>query len=248
MLKTKHIVTSFLLSVCLLSPTLLHAKEIRVAVASNFIHVLKVLAHNFVQQTGYQVSLISGSTGRHYAQIINGAPFDIFFAADSKRPALLEKEKQIIPGSRYTYALGKLVLWSPNTHLVDKEGDVLKHASFHHLAMANPKLAPYGKAAQEVLLKKQLWKSLKTKAVRGENIAQAFQYVKSGNAELGFVALSQVKDLTGSLWEIPDSLYSPIQQDAVLLSNKKAALAFYHFVKSNEPQTIIKNFGYGIPH
>lgn len=228
----------------------LSADEIRVAVASNFTGAIKALSKTFEEKTEHKVILIFGATGRHYAQIINGAPFDAFFAADSKRPELLEKEGLIIPNSRFTYALGKLVLWSPKDKYVDTKGKVLEQADFYHIAIANPKLAPYGKAAQEVLKGRQQWKPLKPKMVRGENIAQTFQFVKSGNVELGFVALSQIKNLIkneqGSLWSIPESLYTPITQQAVLLNNKLAAKSFLDFVKAEEGQGIISAFGYGI--
>lgn len=171
-------------------------------------------------------------------------------AADSKRPELLEKEGLIVPNSRFTYALGKLVLWSPKENFIDEQSKVLEQADFYHIALANPKLAPYGKAAEEVLKKRQLWNALKPKMVRGENIAQTFQFVKSGNAELGFVALSQIKHLDndekGSLKIISESLYNPIKQQAVLLKNKPAAKEFIDFVKTKEAQDIIKSLGYGI--
>lgn len=232
------------------------AGEIRVAVASNFTETIKALSRQFEDKTGHKVTLIFGATGRHYAQIKNGAPFDVFFAADSKRPKLLEDEGLAIADSRFTYALGKLVLWSPKENFIDSKAKVLDQANFYHLAIANPKLAPYGKAAQEFLQTHLLWDTLMTneqhkpKIVRGENIGQTFQFVKSGNAELGFVALSQVKHLirdeTGSLWVVPTSLYSPIKQQAVLLKKNSSANEFLSFVKSDEAQNIIKSFGYGV--
>jgi len=227
------------------------ADEIRVAVASNFANTLKVLASNFKTVSGHEIKISVGSTGKHYAQIHHGAPFDVFFAADSKRPARLEAEGIALAGSRFTYALGKLVLWSPKTGHVDAQGKILETGTFQHLAMANPRLAPYGRAAQEVLQKRGLWKTLKGRAVRGENIAQAFQFVKSGNAGLGFIAWSQIKrpgrPVPGSYWKIPPDLYSPIEQQAVLLNDSATARAFVDFVKSPKSQRLIRSFGYDIP-
>ncbi len=227
------------------------ADEIRVAVASNFANTLKAIISNFAAASGHKVKLSIGSTGKHYAQIHHGAPFDVFFAADSKRPALLEAEGIALPGSRFTYAVGKLVLWSPRADYVDTQGKILKTGKFQHLAMANPRLAPYGKAAQEVLQSHGLWETLKGRTVRGESIGQAFQFIKSGNAELGFVAWSQIKypgqPAPGSWWDIPATLYTPIEQQAVLLSDAKAAQAFVRFVKNAETRELIRSFGYKIP-
>ncbi len=227
------------------------ADEIRVSVASNFTEAIKSIAGRFEATTGHKVILISGSTGKQYAQIINGAPFDAFFAADTKRPKLLDKEGIALPGSRFTYAIGKVILWSPKAGFVENNIKVLEHGDFRHLAIANPKLAPYGKAAQEVLQAHRLWDAQRGRMVRGENIGQAFQFVKSGNAELGFVAYSQVKrpghPIEGSLWEVPQALYSPIEQQAVLLKESDTARAFMLFVKSDEALDIIRGFGYGTP-
>lgn len=227
------------------------ADEIRVAVASNFINTIKSIAENYENSTGQKVTLIFGATGKHYAQIKNGAPFDAFFAADIYRPKLLEDEGVALPGSRFTYAIGKLILWSPKVGFVDSEGKLLKEKNFRHLAIANPKLAPYGKAAQEVLRDRGLWGALKGRMVRGENIGQTFQFVKSGNAELGFVAYSQVKrpghPVEGSFWEVPQSLYSPIEQQAILLKDKEAARAFLSFMKNDESLDIIRGYGYDTP-
>ncbi len=227
------------------------ADEISVAVASNFAGTLKVIAGNFEAASGHKVRISIGSTGKHYAQIHHGAPFDVFFAADSRRPALLEAEGAALPGSRFTYAVGRLVLWSPKPGYVDTQGRILETGKFQHLAMANPRLAPYGKAAQEVLQHLGLWKALKGRAVRGENIAQAFQFVKSGNAALGFVAWSQIlrpgQPVTGSWWDIPNALYTPIEQQAVLLNDSKAARAFVRFVKTEKSRELIRSFGYDLP-
>lgn len=243
-----------MLALLLTSFTSLNAEEIRVAVASNFVGVIKEIANRFEKQSRHKIVLIVGSTGKHYAQIRNGAPFDVFFAADEKRPALLEKNNIAIPSSRFTYAIGKLVLWSPDSKLIDNEGEILKSNSFRYLSIANPKLAPYGKAAQQVLEKHDLWETLKGKMVRGENINQAFQFIKTGNAELGFIAYSQIKQpglsipMEGSFWEIPSSLYEPIKQQAVLLKDNQAAQRFLEFVKTPEVLNVISDMGYGVPY
>ncbi len=228
------------------------ADELRVAVASNFSETIKYLSEKFESRTDHKIKLIFGSTGRHYAQIKNGAPFDIFFAADSKRPQRLEKEGLTSAGSRFTYARGKLVLWSPDERLIDADAQVLEQANFDHLSIANPKLAPYGKAAQDFLQSRKLWKPLMKKTVRGENIGQAFHFVNSGNAELGLVAYSQVKhpdkDIKGSFWEVPTSLYSPIEQQAVMLKDSRAANDFLDYIKSDEAKQLIRRFGYEAPN
>lgn len=227
------------------------ADEVRIAVASNFSTTIMEVASAFENQSGHKVTLIIGATGRHYAQIRNGAPFDAFFAADQDRPQKLEEAGVVQPGSRFTYALGKLVLWSPEANLVDASGECLKKASFDHLAIANSRLAPYGKAARETLQKLGLWQPLSSHLVRGENIGQTFQFVVSGNAQLGFVAWSQLKNpdhpRKGSFWKVPETLYSPIKQQAVLLSEEPAARAFMAFVKTPAARQIIRNHGYGIP-
>ncbi len=234
--------------ILILSVAQVVADEIRVAVASNFTATMKSIGKHFEVSTGHKVTLIFGATGKHYAQIKNGAPFDAFFAADTKRPKLLEKEGLIQPDSRFTYVIGKLVLWSPWANYVNVEDNVLATQKFKYLAIANPRLAPYGKAAQEFLQKRGLWTALQTRMVRGENIGQTLQFVKSGNAELGFVALSQVRHLSGSVWIVPASLYTPIEQQAVLLKDNPVAQDFLDFVQNNnKSQTIIRRFGYDIP-
>jgi len=226
-------------------------KDLHIAVASNFNHAIQEIAHRFETKTGHKVILIFGSSGKHYTQIINGAPFDLFFSADTTRPYLLEKKGYIQAGSRFTYAIGQLVLWSPNSHLIDKTAQILHSTQFRFLAVANPKLAPYGKAAQQILSKQGLWTKLRSRMVRGENIGQTFQFVKSGNAELGFVALSQIKSpnqpLKGSYWRPDQSLYDPIQQQAVLLKDKPIARAFLKYIKQDEALAIIHAYGYKTP-
>jgi molybdate transport system substrate-binding protein len=220
------------------------AAEIRVAVASNFAPTLRDIAARF----GQRVSLITGSTGKHYAQISNGAPFDAFFAADVQRAQRLEEAGLAVAGSRFTYAIGKLVLWSPRADYVDPAGAVLKHGDYRHLALANPTLAPYGRAAREVLQAQGLWQTLQPRLVRGESVGQAFQFVGSGNAPLGFVAWSQIQrpgeTPSGSWWKIPETLYTPIAQQALLLNDSAPARAFLAFVRGPQARQIIQAYGY----
>jgi len=227
------------------------ADEIRIAVASNFVGAMKILASEFESNTEHRVVIIPGSTGKHYAQIVNGAPFDVFFAADAKRPELLDTQGLIELNSRFTYAMGRLVLWSPLENAIDTEGEVIPEGDFRYLAIANPKLAPYGRAAEEVIRSKGAWGAIQGKLVRGENIAQTFQFVSSENAELGFVAYSQILKssgaIKGSYWLVPENLYSPIEQQVVLLKNNEAARAFLVYVKSDEALEIVQSFGYGTP-
>ena len=229
----------------------INAGTIHVAVASNFTGTAKVLAGRFEEKTGHNAVLVFGSTGKHYAQIKNGAPFDIFLAADAARPELLDKEGVAVPGTRFTYAVGRLVLWSPHERYVDQKGAVLENGEYAFLALANPKLAPYGEAAKQILQGRELWKKLGGRLVQGENISQALQFVKTGNAELGFVALAQIIQFgsppKGSYWMIPQSLYHPIEQQAVLLKDTKAARAFLLFIKSDEARSIIRSYGYDTP-
>ncbi len=222
------------------------------AVASNFFNPMKQLSAQFQRSSGHTLLLINGSTGKHYAQIINGAPFDLFFAADTDRPRRLEKEGLGVPGSRFTYAKGRLVLWSPKPGYVDSVGQILKTGPFQHLAIANPKLAPYGKAAQEVLEKQVLWHGLQGRLVRGESVTQTFQFIQSGAADLGFIAFAQISksdgtQIEGSYWNIPQTDYSPILQEAILLKESAAAEAFLSFIKSIQGRAIIQSYGYNTP-
>ena len=221
MRKTKlHSLTCFfVLFGCLMGTSQSVADEIKVAVASNFYPTMKVIAKLYELKTAgstghHKVVLIPGSSGKHYAQIMNGAPFDIFFSADTERARLLEQEGRVLAGTRFTYALGKLILWSSIDNYVDSKGEVLNKKDFRYLAIANPKLAPYGKSAEEALRSLKLWTNLKERLVQGENIAQTFQFVSSGNAKLGFVAYSQIMNsdhsTDGSFWEVPKSIYKPI--------------------------------------
>jgi molybdate transport system substrate-binding protein len=227
------------------------AGEFRVAVATNFAAPAQVIATRFTAISGDRVVPVFGSTGKHYAQIKNGAPFAAFLAADAQRPARLEEAGLAVAGSRLTYAVGRIVLWSPREGYVDPQGQVLAEGDYRHLAIANPLLAPYGRAAEEVLRARGLWESLGGRLVRGEDIGQTFQFVHSGNAELGFVAYSQVKrpggTPQGSWWEVPQALYRPIEQQAVLLQESPVARAFLSFLQGSEARAIIADFGYGLP-
>ena len=226
------------------------ADTIKVAVASNFIQPIRLIAKQFQKETGHSIVLVSGSSGKHFAQIMNGAPFDIFLSADSRRPQILDDKKRIVSGSRFTYAIGKLVLWSPDQALIDGSEAVLLKGEFSHLAMANPALAPYGKAARQVLQHYKLWNTLRPRLVRGESISQAFHFVASGNTPLGLVAYSQIKKpeqkILGSYWLIPQDIYQPIYQQAVLLTSNKVAKSFVDFIKGDSAQNIIKRFGYEV--
>ena len=229
------------------------ADEVQVAVAANFTAPMKIIAAQFEKDTGHKVQASYGATGKFYAQIQNGAPFDILLAADDETPARLDKENATVANSRFTYAIGKLVLWSPQAGMVDDKGDVLKAGKFDHLSVANPKLAPYGLAAQEALQKLNLFTTLQPKFVTGENIGQTYQFVASGAAPLGFVAMSQVyednKLKSGSAWVVPPMLYSPIRQDAVVLTkggNKAAVTAFIAYLKGDKAKTVIRSYGYDL--
>lgn len=227
------------------------ADEVQVAVAANFAAPATRIAADFGRETGHKAQLAFGATGKFYAQIRNGAPFEVLLAADDEIPAKLEKEGIAVAGSRFTYATGRLVLWSAKPGYVDERGEVLKQRGFRHLAIANPKLAPYGAAAIEVLTGLKLLDVIRPKFVQAENIAQAYQFVATGNAELGFLALSQVtadgKLGSGSAWLVPTTLHQPIWQDAVLLTqgrNKPAAEAWLAYLKSEKAKAVIKTFGY----
>ena len=230
------------------------AEEVRVAVATNFLATAKEIITHFEQDTAHVVVVSSGSSGKLYVQIKNGAPFDVFFSADVDRSALLEEEGFAVRGSRFTYAVGRLTLWSADSDLIDKNGKtVLSDGTFEHLAIANPKTAPYGTAAQHTLQALGLWGHVKDRLVQGENIGQTFQFVFSTNAALGFVALSQVLDGkingAGSRWDVPEGLHDPLRQQAVLLVNGQgndAARAFLSYVKGPKALNVIQRFGYGV--
>ena len=229
------------------------ADEVQVAVAANFTAPMQKIAAEFEKDTGHKAQLSFGGTGKFSAQIRNGAPFQVLLAADDETPAKLEKEAMTQPGSRFTYAIGKLVLWSTKPGYVDDQGEVLRKGDFNKLALANPKLAPYGLAAMESITRLGVLSAVESKFVQGENIAQTYQFVSTGNAELGFVALSQVmKDgriASGSAWIVPASLHTPIRQDAVVLANGKgnaAAGALMKYLKGDKARAIIKGYGYDL--
>jgi len=228
------------------------AAEVSVAVAANFTAPMQKIAQAFEAETGHKAVLAFGSTGTLYAQIRNGAPFQILLAADDETPLKIEKEGLGVAGSRFTYAIGKLVLWSKQPGLVDDKGEVLRSGTFQRIALANPKLAPYGAAALETMTQMGVLQALQPKIVQGENIAQTYQFVATENAQLGFIALSQVyldgKIAQGSAWMVPAKLHAPIQQDAVLLtkgSDNPAAAALMQFLRGQRAQSLIRAHGYG---
>ena len=237
-----------------LLPAGVAAGQARIAVATNFSDVVNALKPRFEAATGHQLVVTAGSTGKLYAQIINGAPFDVLLAADQRRPAKLEDEGDAVAGSRFTYARGRLVLWSTDPALIGLDGRQALSGSFGRLAIANPDLAPYGAAARDVLESLELYDAVSERLVLGENIGQAYAMVATGNAELGFVALSYVRNprhagRAGSHWQPPDSLHRPILQDAVLLRrgrNNSAAQSFLTFLQSADAGTVIEAAGYGI--
>jgi len=230
-----------------------HAADVQVAVAANFAGPMEKLAEQFQRDTGHKAIVATGATGKFYAQIRNGAPFEVLLSADDDTPARLEKEGHAVAGSRFTYATGRLVLWSARAGMVDDGGTVLKTGSYKHLSIANPKTAPYGAAAVSTLQKLGLFESVQARLVQGENIAQAWQFVSTGNAELGFVAQSQVwRDGTftsGSGWIVPSTMHDPIRQDAALLTKGKdnaAARALLDYLRSDKAKTLIRAYGYEV--
>ena len=228
------------------------AAETQVAVAANFSVPMQQIAASFERETGHKAVLAFGSTGAFYAQIGNAAPFDVFLAADGTTPVRLESDGLAVPGSRFTYAVGRLALWSASADVVDDRGDILRSGKVGRLAIANPKLSPYGGAAAQVLERMGVAGALRDKWVQGENIAQTYQFVASGNVAVGFVALSQVYAQggikAGSGWIVPQALHDPIRQDAVLLARGKdnaAAVALMRFLRSDAARRVIADHGYG---
>lgn len=233
----------------------LHAQagEVRAAVAANFTAPAQKLAEQFTAESGHTVKLSFGSTGKFYSQIKAGAPFDVLLAADDETPKKLGVEGLGQSASQFTYAIGKLVLWSRKPGVVDGKGHILQ-TGFGKLAIANPKLAPYGLAAQESLESLGLWSGVQGRIVMGESISQTQQFASTGNADLAFIALSQTvkegKPIEGSLWIVPQHLHSPIRQDAILLTksqDKPAAEAWLNYLKSPKAAAVIKSFGYALP-
>ncbi len=235
----------------LLTPLVAQSETVRIAVAANFTDATGRIVSQFEQRSGHQVKVSFGSTGKLYAQIIHGAPFDIFLAADEQRPVRLSEEGLAVANSRFTYARGKLLLWSADVERLEDGKAYLINGDYRRLAIANPKTAPYGLAAQQVLQHMGIWQSLSTRLVRGDSIAQTFQFTATGNAQLGLVAASQIKAWPhpGSQWLIPENYYRPILQQAVLLQRGEenaAAQAFIQFLKSSEAKTIIRDSGYAV--
>ncbi len=236
---------------CFATVACAQAAEVSVAVAANFTAPMQKIAAAFEQDTGHKAVLSFGSTGKFYAQIKNGAPFQILLSADDETPVRLEGESAALSGTRFTYATGRLVLWSKQVGVVDDKGEVLRRGAFEHIAIANPKTAPYGAAAMEVLTKLGLAAQLQPRFVQGENIGQTHQFVMTGNATLGFVALSQVtvdgKIKEGSAWIVPANLHKPIRQDAIVLTpgkDNQAATALMAYLKGDKAKAIILSFGY----
>jgi len=228
------------------------AEEIEVAVAANFTGPMQEIAASFEKASGHKAKLIFGATGALYAEIKNGAPFDALLAADSETATRLVREGDAVADSQFTYAIGKLVLWSPKPGFVDDQGEILRNGRFEHLSISNPKLAPYGAASEETMKALGVYELLRPKIVEGQNVTQAYQFVASGAAELGFVALSQVfrnGQIQGSAWIVPPKLYSPIRQDAVLLNKGKSKVAgaeLMKFLRGETARAIIRSYGYGL--
>ena len=230
------------------------AGEVTVGLATNFTTTFKEIAKGFEKETGHRVIVSTGSTGKLFAQIRNGAPFEVFLSADCARPQRLEREGWAVQGSRFTYAVGRLTLWSPKPIGENFLGpQILSSGAFHYLAIANPKTAPYGRAARQTLRALKLWSRLKSRIVQGENISQTFLFVVTGNAEWGFVALSQVLDPKiggrGARWDVPLELYEALNQEAVLLvkgRNNPAAQALLDYLKGPKARLVIERYGYGM--
>lgn len=272
-MKARPLLTLLTASISFSASTSSKAEEVLVATASNFSGPMGALVEEFEARSGHSLQVSYGSSGRFFAQISNGAPFQLFLSADQDKPARLEAVGLVVPGSRFTYAVGSLVLWSATehdpAHVPEQQTEHdpepqpqqlaarLSQGDYSHLALANPRLAPYGHAAQEVLASLGLTAATRSKWVQGENIAQTYQFVSSGNADLGFVALSQVsqamsdgKIVSGRVWRVPADLHSPIRQDAVLLlsgQDCKACREFMQYLQSAEAQQLIRSFGYEEP-
>lgn len=236
---------------CAATGRISQADDVHVAVAANFLSTLQQVADGFSKKNPHRVVISSGSTGKLYAQIVHGAPYQIFLAADAERPQRLEREGFGVKDSRYTYARGRLALWSRDARRVDAAGNVLKVGGVAHLAMANPRTAPYGLAAQQTLEHLGVWQTWQPRVVQGEDIGQVLQFVDSGAAELGFVAYAQVKQRNvGSYWLVPSTYHAPLEQQVVLLqrgAETPAALAFMRYLRSAEVRRLIEDAGYEVP-
>lgn len=232
---------------CVAAPA--SAAELRVAVAANFAPALEALGAAFTEATGHTLLLARGSTGKLYAQIVNGAPFDIFFAADSARALQLQTDGRAIAGAGCIYAVGALVLWSPGKLPLDNAPQVLRSDDYRFLALANPRHAPYGVAARQALESLELWEAVQPRLVRGENVGQTLQFVRSGNAQLGFIAAAQLaamRDPGGTVWAVPQTLYEPVQQRVALLDDSPAARELLGFLSGELAQSLLKSYGYGL--
>lgn len=239
-----------LLVIVTMAVTPAFAEQALVAVAANFVPPFREIAMEFEKSTGHQLQVAGGSSGNFYSQIKNGAPFDVFFSADMERPKKLEDEGLGVKDSRFTYAIGRLVLWSPNADLIKGE-ETLGFKQYKKLAMANPKTAPYGVAAMQALQKLELWDSLQSQIVMGESLGQTMGFIESGNAQLGFIALSQALDSKikgkGSRWDVPTNLHEPIKQDVILLTKGKdnvAAKALLEFMGGPQARKTVEHYGY----
>lgn len=251
MVRRAHLVAVVCVALCWFAPG--SAGEVQVAVASNFARTLRELALDFEESTDDRVLISSGSTGKLHAQIANGAPFEVFLSADKNSPRRLEQNGQAVAETRFTYALGRLALWSARSGIVDGTQAVLREGRFRHLALANPRTAPYGAAAMQLLTELDLWEAVESRVVFGENVAQAFSFVSTGNAEIGLVALAQVMGLDdarrGSFWIVPRQFHAPIEQQAVLLATGRdnpAALRFVAYLRSPAARSIIERSGYEV--
>ncbi|MBF0219118.1 MAG: molybdate ABC transporter substrate-binding protein [Gammaproteobacteria bacterium] len=229
------------------------AETVHVAVAANFTAVMQEIVTQFEQATGHKAMVSFGSTGKLYAQIQHGAPFGLFLAADAQHAERLEREGLVVADSRFTYAIGKLLLWSPDPDLIDAEGRVLSSDRVTRLAIANPKSAPYGTAAQQALTQLGLWDAMQGRLIQGDSISQTYQYVASGNVPLGLIALAQVALLpaasAGSQWLVPAALYAPLRQQVVLLKSAQknsAAQALHQWLQGEAARTLILRYGYAL--
>jgi molybdate transport system substrate-binding protein len=247
---TRRLQLLALLAIGLIAPRAVMAAETQVAVAANFTEPAKEIAAAFKAKTGDTATLSFGSSGQFYAQMSHGAPFEVFLSADAERPQAAEHDGLGVVGTRFTYAVGRLVLYSKAPGLVDGAGAVLKAGKFAKLSIADPAAAPYGTAAVQTLQKLGLYDALKPKIVTGSSIAQAYQFVDTGAAELGFVALSQVINVAGgSRWTVPAADHAPIEQQAILMKpgqDDAAAKSFLAFLKSPPAVAIIKKYGYEV--